>query len=990
MEMKNRYKFLHLGFLLFAFLIGGIAYGQGRTVTGTVIDGDDNSPLPGVSILVKGTNQGTTTDIEGKFSVSVPEGSDVLVFSYVGYTSQEVAIAGRSNISVTMALDTKALGEVVVIGYGVQDKKEITSAVASVKSEDFNRGNVNDVGQLLQGKVAGLSVTRAGGNPNQGFNIRLRGLSTIGASTGPLIIIDGVIGADLNSVDPNDIETMDVLKDGSAAAIYGTRGSAGVIIITTKTGKRGRSNVTYDSYVAAEDVARTVQVMNADQFREVGGVDFGGNTNWYDEISRTAVTHVHNLALSGGNDATQYRISLNYRDAQGVALNTGFNQLNGRINLSQKALKDKLTLTMNLASTVRQEDRGFDGAFRYAAIFNPTAPVRVDQQINRPGGAPPLSPQDYAQFGGFFQQTLFDYFNPVAILEQNINERTIKRFNMNFQGEYELTSDLRALVRYSQNRENELDGVYFSKQSFGQGINRNGFAERRTNDRFNQLFETTLTYDKRFGDLNVTALAGYSYNEFVFEGFGAAGGNFLSDAFTYNNLGAALDFANGQGSVYSYKNSNKQIAFFSRVNLNYDGTYFLSATVRREGATQFGENNKWGYFPALSAGVTISNLVEIPGINSLKARASYGVTGSLPPSAYLSIQRFGPVGNFFFNGAFVPSFGPISNPNPNLKWETKNEYNFGLDFTGLKNRLSGSIDYFTRTTTDLIFEFEVPQPPNLFRTTFINLGELTNSGFEVALRYDAIQKPKFTWTPGINFNTLSTKLVSLSNDEFQFGVQELSNLGAPGQNNTPLIRAAEGERIGQIWGLVYDGINNDGSWRFVDVNGDGQINAADRQVIGNGLPTMEFGINNSFTFGKFDFNVFFRGALGHDLLNTYRAFYETRAVATSYNVVNTRFYDPNLTDGAVFNSIHVENASNIRLDNLTLGYTVKLPDNIGFNRLRLYVSGQNLFVISGYTGVDPEPRFSDGNPPNVLVPGIDRRDTWVRTRTYTFGINVGF
>jgi iron complex outermembrane receptor protein len=546
------------------------------------------------------------------------------------------------------------------------------------------------------------------------------------------------------------------------------------------------------------------------------------------------------------------------------------------------------------------------------------------------------------------------------------------------------------LVRYSQNRENELDGVYFSKQSFGQGINRNGFAERRTNDRFNQLFETTLTYDKRFGDLNVTALAGYSYNEFVFEGFGAAGGNFLSDAFTYNNLGAALDFANGQGSVYSYKNSNKQIAFFSRVNLNYDGTYFLSATLRREGATQFGENNKWGYFPALSAGVTISNLVEIPGINSLKARASYGVTGSLPPSAYLSIQRFGPVGNFFFNGAFVPSFGPISNPNPNLKWETKNEYNFGLDFTGLKNRLSGSIDYFTRTTTDLIFEFEVPQPPNLFRTTFINLGELTNSGFEVALRYDAIQKPKFTWTPGINFNTLSTKLVSLSNDEFQFGVQELSNLGAPGQNNTPLIRAAEGERIGQIWGLVYDGINDDGSWRFVDVNGDGQINAADRQVIGNGLPTMEFGINNSFTFGKFDFNVFFRGALGHDLLNTYRAFYETRAVATSYNVVNTRFYDPNLTDGAVFNSIHVENASNIRLDNLTLGYTVKLPDNIGFNRLRLYVSGQNLFVISGYTGVDPEPRFSDGNPPNVLVPGIDRRDTWVRTRTYTFGINVGF
>jgi iron complex outermembrane receptor protein len=974
--------------LLMTFSITQV-FAQERQISGRVTSQEEGSPLPGVNVLVKGTSSGTVTSPDGVYQINAADNA-VLVFSIIGYTSQEVTVGNRSTIDVQLATDIRSLSEVVVVGYGVQEKKEITSAIASVKAEDFNKGNVNDVAQLLQGKVAGMVISKPGGNPNQGFNIRLRGLSTLGASQQPLVVIDGVIGADLNSVDPNDISSIDVLKDGAAAAIYGTRGSSGVILVTTKTGRSGRVTFDYNGYAAADKVARTVQVMNAGEYRAIGGTDLGSETDWFDEITRTGLSHVHNLALGGGTDKTTYRISLNYRDIQGIAINTGFNQLNGRVNLTQKALNDKLSFTLNLASTLRKENVGFDQAFRYASVYNPTAPVRSED------------PQ-YKLYDGYFQQPLFDYYNPVAILEQNSQDRQIKRTNYNLQADYQIIPGLNIMARYSRNHEDENNSLYYSKRSFWVGIDQNGLAQRGDATRTNQLFETTLTYNKNFERLNLTALAGYSYQEFEDSGFGLSGGNFLTDAFGYDNVGAAQQFQSGLGGVGSYRTSYKLIApAFGRVNLSFDDTYFFMASLRYEGSSRFGKNNRWGWFPAVSAGVNIANLIDIPVIEDLKIRASYGVTGSLPGESYISQLRYGPGSFFMVNGKYVPVYGPVSNPNPDLKWETKAEANFGIDFSILKGRITGAMDYYTRTTSDLLIELPVSVPPNLFPTSILNVGKLKNNGFELAVNFKAINKPDFSWTPGVNLTTFNTELVSLSTGNTEYGVRDIANLGSPGQNNTPLIRVEEGKPLGQIWGLVYEGINDDGKYKFKDTNEDGKIDNLDRQVIGNGYPNIELGFNNSFNYKNFDLNFFFRGAFGHNLVNTYRAFYETRFVAGNYNVVNTKHFDPNLTSAAQFSSLHVEDASFLKLDNATIGYNFDMPQSGAVSRLRLYFSGQNLFFITNYSGVDPEVRFADipepttsnpwqvTNTPNPLAPGIDRRNTWYRTRTFTFGVNLTF
>ncbi|MEM9934481.1 MAG: SusC/RagA family TonB-linked outer membrane protein [Bacteroidota bacterium] len=959
------------------------------TVSGTVT-GEDGSPVGGATVLVKGTSAGAYTDQEGKFSLSVPEGATTLVVSFYGFETSEVEIGGQSSIDIQLASSITTLDEVVVTGYGTQRAKEVTSAIASVKAEDFNQGNVNDVAQLLQGKVAGLSIAKPGGNPNQSFNIRLRGLSSVGANAGPLVVIDGVIGANLESLDPNDIESIDVLKDGSAAAIYGTRGNAGVLLVTTKQGKAGRTTVNYSGYVTAEEVGKFVDVMSADEYRSIilptgNGEDFGSNTDWFDELTQTGLTHVHNLALSGGTGQTTFRASVNYRDIEGIAINTGFRQLNARLNLTQRAFNDKLTITFNIANTTRDEERGFDEAFRYATIYNPTAPIRDESNA-----------EFNNLYDGYYQNVLFDYFNPVAILEQNRNEGLENRLNGNVYAELQILPGLKIGGRYAIQRENNNGFIYYDKQSFWRGRDRNGLASIREDRNVNQLAEATVNYSTTVGDLNLEFLAGYSYQEFENSGFGAEGGDFLTDAFGFDNLGASLDFANGRGDIFSYRNENKLIAGFGRAVLNYKGTYFLSASYRREGSTKFGANNKWGDFPAVSAGVTLSNLFEIPAVTNLKLRASYGVTGAVPNDSYLSLPRIGSLSdNFFFGGAYVPAFGPRSNPNPDLKWERKAEYDIGIDFSLFDDRLSGSFDYYNRTTNDLLFEVNVPVPPNLVNTSIVNIGELQSQGFEALINFDAIQGPDngFTWTTGLNFSTFDVELVSLSNDDFDFGgFRLIANLGSPGQNNTPLIRVEEGQPVGNIWGQNLLGIEG-GQWIFEDLDGDGDTDndADDAQVLGNGLPDVEFGWNNTFTFGNFDLNFFIRGALGHDLVNTFRAFYEV--VSPSYNSVNTENFNNTLLNNAIFNSSHVEDASFIKLDNATLGYTIPLGSSSIFTRARVYINGQNLFFITDYTGVDPEVRAGDPRGDgtiDILAPGIDRRNTWFRTRSYTVGVNLTF
>ncbi|MCX6254816.1 MAG: SusC/RagA family TonB-linked outer membrane protein [Bacteroidia bacterium] len=986
-----------LSLLLLGFAIS-LASAQQKTVTGKV-SSEAEGPLPGVNIVLQGTLQGTMTDASGNYTISVSGPEAVLVFSFISYTTQTITVGSQSVINVVLAPAISALAEIVVTGYGTQRKREVTSSIASVKSDEFNKGSVNDPVQLIQGKVAGLSISKPGSNPNGGYEIRLRGMSTIGANLGPLVVIDGVIGGSLENVDPNDIENISVLKDGSAAAIYGTRGSSGVILVTTKKGKKGTSVIDYNVYATAEMVAKNTNVMNAAEWRalsaEVGlGTDFGESTDWFKEIEQTAITQVHNISMSGGTDKTSYRASVNYHNAEGIMKTTGFNQLNGRINLTQKALNDKFTLDLNMGATEKDIQYGFDNAFRYATIYNPTAPVRSDDAA-------------YKQYDGYFQQVLFDYYNPVSILKLNTNVGKERILNLSLKGGYEIIKGLTVDAFYALQSSGSLGGQYLDKNDYWGGMNRNGLASRSTNTSSNRLFESTAHY---LGDItssvNISVLGGYSYQDFTYEGFYAQGGNFLTDDFTFNNLNAALDFKNGKGTITSYKNSNKLIAFFGRVNLNVNSTWFMTASARYEGSSRFGADNKWGLFPAIGGGADIAKLINVSAIDNLKLRVSYGVTGAEPSNSYLSLLRLGPQGNFYYNGNFIPGYSPVSNANADLKWERKGEFDAGFDFSLFKSKLSGSFDFYTRTTTDLLWQYQVPVPPNLYNQAWLNLGKLKSSGLELTLNYNVISKSDFTYsitlTPSYMLdNTLVSLSGSYNGAELKYGKQELSDMGSPGQNGTPMTLVEEGKPIGQIFTYKFKEIDSSGKFVFEDTNGDGTITAADRVVTGNGLPKFLIGFGNVVTYKNWDLNVFFRGVFGHDLVNSFRAFYEVPAYITSYNLPKTaadiRSADGKLlavTSGTL-SSKYVEKADFVSLDNLALGYNFSLPESSVFSKIRLYIAGNNLFYITKYTGVDPNPRYVDsatdmGTYNSPLVPGVDRRDTWFRTRSVTFGANVVF
>jgi len=985
-----------LTLLLFG-LAASMAISQERTVKGKV-SSEVEGPLPGVNIVIQGTSVGAMTDFEGNYSITVPSPEAVLVFTTLGFETQSITVGGQSTIDLVMVPSDAKLGEIVVIGYGTQKKRESTSSIANVKSDDFNKGNVTNPAQLIQGKVSGLAISKPGGDPNANYDIRLRGLSTIGANTGPLVVIDGVIGGSLSNVDPNDIESINVLKDGSAAAIYGTRGSSGVILVTTKRGSRGTTVIEYNAYVSADMVAKTVPVMDASEWRALSnevdkGTDFGASTNWFDEITQTALSQSQNISMSGGTEKSNYRASINYRGAEGAMRNTGYNQLNGRLNLTQKALNDKLTLDLNLGATEKEAQYGFRDAFRYATIYNPTAPVRSDDPA-------------YTQYDGYFQQVLYDYYNPVQIIEQNKNEGKDRLVNVSLKGTYEVVKGLTIDAFYAIQGKTELRGLYRDKNSFWVGKDRNGLAERKMDGSTSNLFETTAKYNGEISSgVSISALGGYSYQQDRYEGFRAEGGDFLTDAFTYNNLAAALDFKNGLGTIESYQNSNRLIAFFGRVNVNVNSTWFVSVSARYEGSSRFGEDKKWGLFPAFGGGVELAKFLNISSIDNLKIRGNYGLTGNLPDDSYLSLLRLGPSGNFFYNGEYGPAYQPVSNANADLKWEKKAEMDFGFDFSLFKSKISGSFDYYTRTSTDILFEYDVPSPPNLYNKSWLNLGEIKSSGLEMTLAFNAVRKTDFTYTvtftPSYN---LSNTLVSLSGDyngsELKYGLRDLGGMGAPGQSDVPLVRAEEGKPIGQLWALVYDGIDENGAYKFVDVNNDGTINTLDRQVVGQGLPDFIFGLGNDFTYKNWDLNIFFRGVFGHDLINSYRAFYEVPQMIGSYNLPKTATDMRNSAglllnnSSGILSSYHVENASFVSLDNLSLGYNFNMPKSGTINKIRLYVAGNNLFYITKYKGVDPNPRYGDNGDSmdnlNPLIPGVDRRNTWFRTRSVSFGVNIIF
>ncbi|MFO7613507.1 MAG: SusC/RagA family TonB-linked outer membrane protein [Bacteroidales bacterium] len=1002
-------SFLSAGFTGLLMWLGTITLlAQEKTISGVVTDAENGETLIGVNVTAATDRSlGTITDLDGYYRVTVPDTVMALSFSFVGYATQTIEITSNT-INVRLS-PGQELMEVVVVGYGTQRTREVTSAVTSVKSEDFNEGNISDPIQLIQGKVAGLSIAKPGGDPNADFSIRLRGLSTFGSNTEPLIVIDGVQGASLNSIDPQDIASMDVLKDASAAAIYGTRAASGVILITTKKGemaKDGRlSNIEFSTSFTVESVARKLAVLSAEDYLTMpNATDFEDNTDWMDAITRDGVSQVYNLSFNGASNNSSYRVAFNYRKGNGIVLNTGYEQLNGRLNFMQKALNDKLTLNLNLSATLRDETYGALEALTFAARYNPTAPITAEDDFS-------------TEWGGYFQREAFYFFNLVAILEQNTLDGQKNEILGSLKADFEPIPGLVFSGFYSQNWRNQLYGQYWSKDSYwtpyaiGSHL---GFARKETMDNFHQLFEFTGTYDRSIDKFNFKILGGYSWQENVFENFWAFGKGFLTDGFSYHNLGSASGELSNQEAMSSYKSSNTLIGFFARVSANWNDALFMTANFRRDGSSMFGENNKWGNFPGVSAGADIRRFVDIPLVNRLKIRGSYGITGNLPPEPYLSQLLFNITNeSFFYNGQYIQAYAPVRVENPDLKWELKKEWGIGLDFALWSYRVSGSIDYYNSLSTDLMFYAQVPVPPYPTDRMWLNLGEMRNSGIEFAVNVLAVQKADFKYSTDLNLTKyFPTQLVRITNEiSSATSLLELGWLGAPFLTGVRTIIVSESNLlpeyinvidstyyindpnyIGQIVAPIYIGIDSLGRLIYEDVDGDGVFNAQkDVRVVGNGLPKFQIGWGNTFTYKGAFLNFFIRGVFGHSLVNVNNARYGVPVVMGVQSGMEQALDFIDAVNGPVFSDVHVEKADYVKLDNFALGYNFNFQDSKYISGLKIYIAGQNLFTITNYSGVEPEVRYGDSyDNNNPLAPGLDRENTYFRTRSLTVGINLMF
>lgn len=966
-------------------------WAQTITVTGKVSDA--KATLPGVSVVVKGTQRGTTTNADGNYSLTVDNPNSTLVFSFVGYDSQEVPLNGRTNLDVRLAEAANTLQEVVAVGYGTQRRETVTSSITRVGQENFNKGYITSPNQLLQGKVAGLAITRPAGNdPNAGAAVIIRGINTVNGSSAPLYIVDGVPVSSIAQIAPNDVETVDVLKDGSAAAIYGTRGTNGVIIITTKRGKDGAPTVDYSTFVGVEQITRRPEVLNRDEYLKALNdnaaflglnpadinrtYDFGSNTDWFKLLVRDAVQQQHTISMAGGTAKTNYRISLNYQGFPGVVNNTFKNTLFGRISVNHRALNDKLSVQLNVANTFINRAFTNYGYFEQAINLNPTYPV-------------------YNPDGSFYQPNGFAIYNPVAAIDQTTNERKDKVTLASVRPVLEVLPGLLVGTTLALEREDRIGGYYETKGSRPSiESGRNGFASRSTLFDYTKTLELTTTYDRSFGEHTVGALAGYSYQNFIRETFDASNSFFLTDAFTYNNLGAGAYNALGRAGMGSGKYETSLVAFFGRVNYSYANKYLLSASVRREGSTKFGANYKWGTFPAISGGWRIAGedfMKSVPAVSELKVRVGYGVTGNqggtgdnLGLAPYQSLQLYGPGAKYAFGSAtnYVDTYGPSVNPNPDLRWETKAELNAGIDFGLFNNRLSGTIDYYVRNTRDLIYSYGTQVPPFIFNSITTNVGTLRNNGIEVTLNVVPIQKEKFSWNSNLNFSYNKNVLAKFSNDQYKRSFVDYSGLPAPG-NLGNVYRLQEGYPVASFYGKRFKGFTDQGKWIFEDLDGDGNDRSdKDKTFIGNGTPKFNAGFNNTINYGNFTLNLYFRGAFGFDILNLKNIYYGNRKYLPT-NVLRSALDNP-IRDDPQYSDYYLEKGSYVKLDNVTLTYNIPVPQNKYVRNASVFVSALNTLTFTGYSGIDPELNISG------LEHGRDNRDYYPRTRSLSVGLNVGF
>jgi TonB-dependent starch-binding outer membrane protein SusC len=978
---------------------------QDISVSGVVTDAQGDG-IPGVAVTVKGTTRGANTGIDGSYTVQTPA-NGTLVFSFVGYVAQEIPVNNRTTINVKMSEDTKALEEVVVVGYGTQKRKEISGTVSSISNKEFNSGfNANPL-QAVAGKVAGLVISQTGSDPNSAAVVRLRGVGSLSAGSDPLYVVDGVPGVPIQNISPNDIETIDVLRDASSAAIYGSRAANGVIIITTKRGKSGKATIDYNGFIGFDQVAKAPAYMNAEEYRAaaqkfgtpLGTLDQGADTDWFDAITRTAPVTNQNLAFGGGTENFSYRASLGYLNQKGVVRNSGYERISARINLDQTGLNGKLRVQTSLSAITGNRDYVNYNAFAYSITNMPTDPIYTDDPAFQ---TPSLA--------GYFERPgAFSIFNPVAVIDETtINARSIEylgALNVKYDIIEGLTAGINgALKGYYQN------ASYYQSRVPKEGVAAQGSAIKGFNvapaaegafqppPADDKLLELTLNYNKTFGNLNFGALGGYSYQDVTFEGFQAANRNFISDDISFNNLGAGAGLSLGQGlngAVGSFRSNYKLISFFGRVTAALNEKYFLTASLRRDGSTKFGANNKWGLFPAASVGWTLSNeefLKSVSAIDNLKLRVNYGQTGNsegIRPYTTLALLGAGQL--YYDNGNWLPSYRPIQNPNPDLKWEVNENYGVGVDFSLFNYRLTGALDYFVRNTRDLLFSINAPLSIRpIVPTILANVGSMRNSGLELALDGLIIDKGDFKWQAVLAGATLKNEVVALSKGDFiaSDAIFIGTNLGAAtrGTSDVPFSIIRPGYPVGALWGAKVTGIDDNGMYIIEDINGDGQIdeNATDRTFIGNPLPKVTASLTNNFTYRNFQLSFLLNGNFGNKIFNSERLQYDRQVGRIpGENTLKSAVDSPIRDERTGSFDYFVEDGSFVRLANFQLAYNIPVKGNT-VSRAQVYVSGNNLFVLTKFQGVDPE--LSTGN----VNSGIYTKQQFPRSRGFQLGVNLSF
>lgn len=949
---------------------------QNRTIKGKVVD-ENGEPLPGAAVIAGGNY--AIADIDGRFSLSAKNGESVTV-SYMGY-DDFVFTATQANETITVNMvpsEATLLNEAVAIGYGRTTKKEITGSVTSLKADELDLGSFANAGGMLQGKVAGLTVVNPdGGDPNASYQFLLRGTNTLAAGQGPLIIIDGVADADLRNINFQEVESMDVLKDGSAAAIYGTRGTNGVIIITTKRARSGSMSVQYDGQVSVQTVQSRATPMTAEEFEytiknyapgKVGSL-YGNDTDWFREITRTPISHKHSVAVSGGTESFSHRTVLNVEKNQGLQIGNEASKYLFKTNVKQTAIEGWLDLDYNLSYVKRQSTPANYGAFRQAFTRNPTEPV--------------YDPTD-TDNGGYFTLTESDYSNPVAMIKERYanNETSYMMANVR--------ATLNILPIEGLKWDNFLsysDEKYFSqeyKTSFYPGsVGKKGVAYSSANAYDNLQWESTLQYSRIFNGHSIQGILGYTWQEQMNWSTNMENYGFDSDFYKANNMGGGTALKEGLADMYTNRSSSRYIAFFGRAIWNYQEKYLASVSLRRDGSTRFGKDHKWGWFPAASVGWRMSQepwLKDVEWLSELKLRAGFGVTGNQDFSNYKSLMLMSTSTSFYYNGEWINSYAPASNANPDLGWERKSEFNVGVDFSFFGGRLGGNFDYYYRLTTDLLYEYNVPVPPYDYKTLFTNVGSISNTGLELTLYATPVKTRDIVWTTSLVAAHNENKLIKFTNEEFKNQDYEIGWIATP--VGAYVQRLIEGESLGSFYAPIWDSVGPDGS----DVLKNefmGKVPTAKWSRIGSAYPDLTLGWSNSLRYKEWTLSATLRASLGGKVFNSYRANYESLHQIGLRNILSSWLDDTSYTGEIRYSSKYIEDASYLKLDNLSISYDVPFHNRY-VRGAKVFLSGQNLLCITGYKGVDPEVSLTG------LTPGIESTSYYPRTSTFSLGATINF